>query len=220
MRRNSLGGLSIKSALALGFGLTLVLWLFTGYQFAMSTATAERESAATAARYVEAQELLASLRTSVLATSGIARDALLDRTHQPVTASREQLRDRLATLNDLLARYTSVLATPEESTRINRLRDEATRFAHGLVEALEDVSDQSGDGRERFRIDVLPLRSSVPLRISRPPTDRNSCSTNGRWPIRTAQPSGRRSASSDWRCCAVSVSPCWRRSMPEVSKST
>ena len=44
MRRSPTGGLTIKAALILGFGLTLAIWLVTGYQFAESMATAEQQA--------------------------------------------------------------------------------------------------------------------------------------------------------------------------------
>ena len=105
MRRNPTGGLTIKAALILGFGLTLAIWLVTGYRFAESRATAEQQAAAIASRYVHAQDLLASLRTQILASSGIARDALLDRTQQSLEASRDQLEDRLTLVRGTIASY-------------------------------------------------------------------------------------------------------------------
>ena len=71
--------LTIRTVLLAGFGLMLGLWLFAGYQVTQRVCRrAQRNSAAVSARYQQAQELLASVRTQVLEASVLLRDALLD----------------------------------------------------------------------------------------------------------------------------------------------
>lgn len=70
--------LTIRSVLLSGFGLMLGLWLFAGYQVTERLQRVQRDGTAVSARYQQAQELLASVRTQVLVASVLLRDALLD----------------------------------------------------------------------------------------------------------------------------------------------
>ena len=58
--------LTIKTALALGFGATFGLWLLAGYYFSQRMEDVQRDSAAVNVRYMQAQEKLAAVRTQVL----------------------------------------------------------------------------------------------------------------------------------------------------------
>ena len=70
--------LTIRAALLAGFGLMLGLWFFAGYQVTLRMQAAQRDGVATSARYQQAQELLAGVRTQVLVASVLVRDALLN----------------------------------------------------------------------------------------------------------------------------------------------
>ena len=71
MRRIPTGRVTIRNALILGFGLTLRLWLFVGYEFVNRVSEVERRSAGIASRYIFAQDLVSSLRNSLLGTSAL-----------------------------------------------------------------------------------------------------------------------------------------------------
>src|SRR5688572_31300881 len=71
-------GLTVKAAVLAGFGVTLGLWLLVGYQVTGRMADVEQRSAALNVRYMQAQELLATVRSQVLLGSVYVRDALLD----------------------------------------------------------------------------------------------------------------------------------------------
>ena len=159
MRRNPLGGLTIKAALILGFGLTLVLWLVTGYQLTQSMAAAETQAAAIAARYVQSQDLLATLRARILGASGTARDALLDRTEQPLETSVTLLETRVQGIESTVGAYVTVMGSAEEQALLMRLRQEAGEFGRGVRAALADAP--TVDGRGRFRAEVLPRREAA-----------------------------------------------------------
>src|SRR5688572_22489009 len=95
-------GLTMRAALALGFGATFGLWVFAGYYFTQRMADVQRESAAVNRRYMEAQELLSSIRTQVLLGSLSVRDALLAPDAEPVDAYRRQVEDTYASVDDAL----------------------------------------------------------------------------------------------------------------------
>lgn len=164
MRRPPLGRLTIRTALSLGFGLTLGLWLIIGYQFAQGIAEVERQAGGIAGRYVQAQELLSALRADVLACSGIVRDALLDGPTGPRRNYSQDLRARLGRTDTLLDRYAPVLSSPAEHDRLTRVRAEARAFGSGMQEVVARARVESADARQVLDSEVLPRRASL-LRV-------------------------------------------------------
>lgn len=165
MRGNPLGGLTIRAAVILGFGLMVALWLVTGYQFTQGLADAERTSAETASRYVQAQESLTSLRPHVLAASGIVRDALLDRAQAPLTASRADLELQLQAIDGVVSRYRAPIDGNDEREHLQRLTEESDHFARVLRRGLDGSGGLPADGRALFTRDVLPRRTDL-LRVT------------------------------------------------------
>jgi signal transduction histidine kinase len=68
---------TIKTGLAIGFGLTVALWLFAGVQFNRRMDGLRREASEIAARYSRAQEQLSSVNQQILIGSVLVRDAVL-----------------------------------------------------------------------------------------------------------------------------------------------
>ncbi|MGH9199876.1 MAG: ATP-binding protein [Vicinamibacterales bacterium] len=162
MPRGPLDGLTIKAALSLGFGLTLGLWLITGYQFAHRIAEVERQSSSIAARHVQAQELLSSLRADVLATSGSVRDALLDPNPTADIHHRERLSRGLSDVQTTVNGYVPVLDSSAEQDRVARLRAQTDVFATAMHEVLtQESSDRTGDARALLNLIVLPRREAL-----------------------------------------------------------
>lgn len=159
MGRAPLRGLTIKTALTVGFGLTLALWVFTGYQFAQGVADVERRSAGVASKYVQAQDLLSFLRTHVLATSGYVRDVLLDPTPRPTLTDRERIDQGLSDIRRAVTMYVPVMDSPDEHDRLGRLRTESELFATAVVGLL--ARDDQHDGRTQFSTAVIPRRAAL-----------------------------------------------------------
>jgi hypothetical protein len=65
-------GLTIRAALLAGFGLMLGLWFFAGYQVTLRMQAAQRDGVAASARYLQAQEMLAAVRTQWCSTTTCA----------------------------------------------------------------------------------------------------------------------------------------------------
>ena len=91
MMRAQIERLSIRTALAIGFAVTLGLWLYTGYTFTQRIDTVQRDAGEVASRYMRAQELLSTVRAQVLLISVRVRDGLLDPQPELLAQSREQL---------------------------------------------------------------------------------------------------------------------------------
>jgi signal transduction histidine kinase len=130
--------LTIKAALLLGFGLTLGLWAWTGYDFLQRMATLQQEGAAINLRYMHAQELLATLRPQVLIISVRARTALLDPEPGNREAHRARVRLALQTVHDILQRYVPVLNSTVERERVERLRREIQVYGSAVLEVMAD----------------------------------------------------------------------------------
>jgi signal transduction histidine kinase len=153
--------LTIRAALALGFGATFGLWVFAGYYFTQRMADVQRESAAVNRRYTEAQELLSSIRTQVLLGSLSVRDALLDPDSGTVEVVRRQIEETYAGVDRALQQYVPILDSRAERDRVNGLRREIAGFSGTLRDVL-------GSDRTRWRSQarmllarVTPMRTSV-----------------------------------------------------------
>lgn len=130
--------LTIRAALLLGFGLTLGLWLWSGYDLVQQMSQVQRKAAAVSLRYMQAQELLATVRPQVLIVSVNARTALLD----PVSGNREsyrvRVRDTLHSVLETLQQYVPVLDSAIERERVERLRVEIDAFGRVVLDVIAD----------------------------------------------------------------------------------
>ena len=157
--------LTIRAALLLGFGVTLGLWLFAGSYFANRTAELGRQSEATNARYMRAQELLSTVRAQVLLGSVFVRDALLD----PAGVAddyRQKMQDSYRTADEALRQYEPVLDSPAERDHISQLRREVDEFHSMLLDVLAtDARRWSAGARDLLRLTIVPKRQVV-IRVS------------------------------------------------------
>ena len=154
-------GLTMRAALALGFGATFGLWLLAGYHFTQRMADVQRDSAAVNRRYLQAQELLSNVRTQVLLGSLSVRDALLDPDSDKVDTYRRQVEETYDSVDGALQQYVPILHSVEERDRVNGLRREIQGFKNTLLEVLD--SDRSR-WRSQARVlleRVMPRRTSV-----------------------------------------------------------
>jgi signal transduction histidine kinase len=157
--------LTIRAVLLAGFGVMLGLWLFAGYQVTQRVQIAQRNSAAIAMRYQQAQELLASVRAQVLEASVLLRDSLLD---PDVTAQGEHRRAIEQSYNgveQLLTQYVPFLDSSAERERVDRLRAEIREFRAASDGVLAtDSSRWPLEARSLLRR-FMPKRESA-IRVS------------------------------------------------------
>ena len=164
--RLAVEGLTIKAALVLGFGLTFGLWIIAGYQFTRRMADLEREAGAISRRYMQAQELLATVRAQILIGSVYVRDALLDPDPASAGAYRGQLLETYRAIDEALQRYVPVLNAPAERDRVVRLRREIDDFRATMVDVLEtDRSRWPSEARLLLQSRIVPKRELV-IRVS------------------------------------------------------
>jgi signal transduction histidine kinase len=159
-------GLTIKTALFLGFGLTFGLWLLTGYQFAQRMNELEDRASAVNTRYMQAQELLSTVRAQMLLGSVYLRDALLD--PDPATADDyvRELEEAYRIADQALREYVPVLETPDVAARTTHLRHEIDAYREMVEQVLAtDSSRWPAMARVIIRTLVMPKREVV-IRIS------------------------------------------------------
>ena len=165
MRNWFAGPLTIRAGLLAGFGLTLGLWLFAGYQVTLRIQEAQRDALTVSARYLRAQDLLAAVRSQVLVASVLVRDALLDRDATSVVAHRVEIERAYDSIDEQLSRYVPFLGSPEERERVDRLRREVQELRSSSEDVLgTDRARWSSDARlllQRF----MPKREAA-IRVS------------------------------------------------------
>jgi signal transduction histidine kinase len=131
-----LPGLTIKAALILGFSITLGVWLITGIQFARRLADAQRQSSDVAAKYVEAQELLASVRAETLNAGVQVRDALLDTEDASRAVHQGALEDTFTAVDRALSNYVPMLDAVTELEGLDTLRRELADFRAAMRQLI------------------------------------------------------------------------------------
>jgi len=155
------GGLTLRVALLGGFGLTLGLWVFAGYLVTARVGDARRQSGSLNVRYIQAQEVLSSVRAQVLLASVVVRDALLDPTPRPAADYRRDIEQAYRAIDNALAGYMPIVDPAAERVRVQRLRDEIQAFRVRSLEILDrDSRTWQVDARALLKR-LLPERESV-----------------------------------------------------------
>lgn len=159
MKQSQIERLSIRTVLAIGFCVTLGLWLYTGYSFTQRMDAVQRDATDVASRYTRAQELLATVRAQVLLTSVRVRDALLNPDPQSVDDYRRQIEAAHRVIVMALTDYEPVIGSANQGEQIRRLEREAQQFHETSMAVLSDAS-----GRDPAAIREVLNRHIVPRR--------------------------------------------------------
>jgi signal transduction histidine kinase len=156
-------GLTIRAALVLGFGLTLGLWLFAGYQFTRRISEVQRDVVDINRRYMRAQERLATVRTQVLLGSVLVRDALLDPDPRTIDEYRHRFETAYDSADQAIRRYVPVIGdSPIERERVHQLRTEIDSFRTTMLDVLSsDNSHWATEARNLLRSRINPRRDMV-----------------------------------------------------------
>jgi signal transduction histidine kinase len=125
-------------------------------------AEVQRDATAINQRYMNAQELLSTVRAQLLIGSVYARDALLDPNPEASETYRRQLHSTYTAVDAALDRYVPVLDTPVEQARVNRLRQEVDTFRATMLEVLESRNAHGGaEARLLLQRRIVPKREVV-----------------------------------------------------------
>lgn len=153
---------SIRTAVVLGFCLTLGLWLYTGFAFTQRIEAMQREAADVASRYTRAQELLSTVRAQMLLSSVRVRDALLE----PRSSEREQYWQQVEASYRLIkmaiADYEPVIGFSALDRQLTRLSDEVDAFHSTSMSVLADAADQRpAQVRDVLNRYIVPRREAA-----------------------------------------------------------
>ena len=165
LNRDLVEGRSIRSVLIAGFSFALGIWLVAGFYFTRRMNDAEARAGAINTRYMQAQELLSTVRAQVLLGSVYVRDALLD-PNPSSTDYRGQLEATYTAVDQALEQYVPVLDSVAERERVSRLQREIEEFRHTMLEVLAtDSSRWPTEARVLLRTQIVPKRETV-IRVS------------------------------------------------------
>jgi signal transduction histidine kinase len=152
--------LTIRTALLLGFGVTVGIWVFAGYYFTARIADLESRVVAVSNRYLSAQELLANARGQVLAASVLIRDALLDPSPVWTRDYPGELSTAYKLADQALDRYVPVLDAPDERARLARLQRELRDLGQATLQVLADRRPTTDAGL-LLRSRIMPKREAA-----------------------------------------------------------
>lgn len=155
-----LAGLTIRAALFIGFGVTLGIWLFTGWELTRSMTALENEARTINARYMRAQDQISTARAQVLLAAVYVRDALLDPDPAAAADYRRRLRDAFRRADRALRQYVPVWNTPGERAQIERLRREVEDFRRVTLDVptAEVRGLTVGERLQLLRDRIMPRR--------------------------------------------------------------
>ena len=132
-------GPTIRTALFLGFGLPLIIGCPLA-TFTRRIADVEGRSAAINARYMQAQELLSTVRAQVLLGSSLCPRCVAR--SEATSVYRTNLKDTYASVDRALQQYVPVLDSAAERERVARLRHEIDEFRETMLRVL--ATDSTG----------------------------------------------------------------------------
>jgi signal transduction histidine kinase len=151
----------IRAVLVGGLVALFVLWLGTGYELVRNLADAEQRVNDVHAAFIEGEETLSAIRTSVLLGSIYLRDALID-----TTGTRQYYRDELRTIrSDIERRLPTLSADAElavEQREWQQLKDGLDAYWETLDLFLgPDAPTNYVQGTGILRRQVVPARTNV-----------------------------------------------------------
>ena len=159
-------GSTIRTVLVLSFFAIFGLWVASTYALVRRVSEAERQSAATTARYTAGEELLFSMRAQVLMSSVYIRDAVLDPSPDGRASYGQQLRAARAGLEDAMARYGPEIDSPLERQHWTEFQAELQDYWDRMSPVLTGDGFAKGPDALAFvRREVLPKRDAI-VRIS------------------------------------------------------
>lgn len=142
--------------------LILALWAASGYDVLRRLSDVEQQAADVSERYVGLEELLATVRESLLLGSILLRDALLDSDPSRVAYHRDQLLENRQRWRRALDEYEFGAGSSQEQEALSRLRAELDERWKALLPIIDAVTAKATlAARARLRDYVIPRREVV-----------------------------------------------------------
>ena len=162
MRQAQIERRSIRTVVVLGFGLTLGLWLYTGFAFSQRINSMQSDAADVAARYTRAQELLSTVRAQVLVSSVRVRDALLDPKPTELAEYRQQVESSYRVIKMAIGDYEPVIGFGQLDEQLDRLGAEIDQFHATSMSVLTDAAKHKpAQVRDVLNRYIIPRREAA-----------------------------------------------------------
>lgn len=136
MDRAQVERISARTALGVGFAITIGLWTYTGFAVSQQLAGVKAGAAELTARYDQSQQLLMTVRTQVLLISVRVRDALLARSPRAVAESREEMEESFHLISMAIEDYEPIARAATDGDQLLALRLELDRFEQTSLRAV------------------------------------------------------------------------------------
>ena len=151
----------IPNLLPLGFGIVLVLWVASSYDFTRRLEDVEQTTTAIMGRFVQSERLLSSIQVQLLLGSLYLRDAVAD-TPTADDYYRRQLQSSREQVDAALRDFRPMLDSPEELRVFGTLRGEIADFWSLVAEVLTTRGTRSSmEARVELRRRVIPKRDVI-----------------------------------------------------------
>jgi signal transduction histidine kinase len=161
-----LQGLTIHTALLLGFVVIFGVWLVSGYSLMRRMSEVEDRASEMNARFTRSEELLFTVRTQILLSAIYRRDALLDTDPGDLEYYSEQLQATRKVIERALGEYVPVVTSSLERENWNRLLREIDDYWPTLQpEQIWNPARDPAEARSFLRQQVIPKRELI-IRIS------------------------------------------------------
>lgn len=159
-------GLTIRTALFVGFWLIFCIWAISGYSLVRRLGQVETRTAEIRSRFTRSEELLFTLRTNVLLGAVYLRDAVLDTGLREASYYHDRLNETRRNIADALQQYAPVLDSPGERENWRLLESEINAYWKMALPVLNwEAPKRAAEARNFLRREVIPKRDNI-VRIS------------------------------------------------------
>jgi signal transduction histidine kinase len=153
---------TIRGAIVAGFTIVFALWMLSGYELVRSLRDTEQRLAAAQDSIARGEEVLTTVRTSVLLGSIYLRDALIDTSAERRAYYRSELNKIRSDVERVLPAYLPQVESPLERTHWTTLQAELEKYwASREVAFAPETPRTSGEAAVILRNRVVPARESI-----------------------------------------------------------
>jgi signal transduction histidine kinase len=162
MKQTRFERLSIRTALAIGFCVTLGLWFYTGVSFSQRIESLRVEAADIASRHMNAQQSLSTVRAMVLLSSVRVRDALLDPTPTSLFENKFNIDAAYRLVKTSIEEYEPVRGRASQVDQLDRLSSAVEQFHATSLDILAEAAHQDpAKIRDVLNRHIVPRRDAA-----------------------------------------------------------
>jgi signal transduction histidine kinase len=153
---------TIRGALVAGFAVVFALWVFSGYELVRSLRDVERRVGEVHRSVMRGEQVLSTVRTSVLLGSIYLRDALIDTALPTRDYYREELIRIRTDIERQLPAYLPEVESAAERLQWEKLEGELEKYWQSRdVIFAPDAPRSTAEAAQLLRSRVVPARESI-----------------------------------------------------------